>query len=133
MRPSWASDHPTYRDIAADGIEPNFAHSSWYNLAGGATNPLAKLGDPFFFPGLMSDDLLDNVPPMVVCSAEFCFFVEDAKHFIGRLRDKGKLLDSLVIPGGIHISWMFRLPGTDRWFRDRRVLSDRHLVATDVG
>ena len=128
MRPAWIAQHPAFRAIVKEGIEVNYGHYSWYNLAGGDCSLMDRRDDPLFFPGLMSDELLEKIPPMVVSSAEFCFFVEEAKHLIGRLRRKGKLLDSLVIPGGIHVSWLFCLPGTDRYFQDRRMLSDRHLV-----
>merc|ERR1711918_126476 len=116
-----------FRGMAEQGIEPNAGHLYWHNLAGGA-DVREKLDDPLFYPGCMRDELLEKIPPVVVISAEFCFFVEDAKHLIARLREKGKLLDSLVIPGGIHVSWMFGLPGTDRYFQDRKFLNDRHLV-----
>jgi len=33
--------------------------------------------------------------------------VEDGKQLIRRLREKGKLLDILIFPGGIPVSWLF--------------------------
>ena len=81
------------------------------------------------FPGLMSDELLAKVPPMVVLGQELCCFIDDTKLLIERLKKAGKLKDSYVGPGGLHVQWMFNLTGTSRWFKDRKILHDKYVAA----
>ena len=40
------------------------------------------------------------------------------EFLIKRLKGAGKLLDSYIVPGGLHVQWMFGLTGTARYFKD---------------
>ena len=58
--------------------------------------------DPDIFPGAMSDEFLEKVPPTIVMTREFDYLRRDAEEYAARLKAKGKLLEFYILPGTHH-------------------------------
>merc|ERR1712000_791687 len=72
----------------------------YYHLA---ENLEKQSNDPYIYPMKMKNEYLEKIPPMLIISAEFDYFLTDARKFAKRLRKHKKLLDLIIIPGGTHM------------------------------
>lgn len=57
-----------------------------------------KKKDPILFPGLMSQDNTNKLPPTIVITSEFDYLRRDALKFIDKLKKAERLLDVLDLP-----------------------------------
>ena len=60
--------------------------------------------DAMLYPGKADEKLLKKMPPTIVWSAEFDYYITEATRFASRLREAGRLLEFVVIPGAKHES-----------------------------
>lgn len=58
--------------------------------------------DPVLYPGLMPKDFLKKLPATIICTCEFDYLRRDALALIPLLKEAGRLLDVLDMPGGKH-------------------------------
>merc|ERR1712037_842929 len=70
--------------------------SSWKALA---QDLEAQWDSPILFPDKAPQELLANLPPTVVISAEFDMFITETERFVGKLRRAGSLADFCCMPG----------------------------------
>merc|ERR1712032_1086052 len=59
----------------------------------------AEWDSPILFPDKAPKELLDELPPTVVISAEFDMFITETERFVGKLRRAGSLADYCCMPG----------------------------------
>jgi len=71
-----------------------------------------KRDDPLLFPDKASDELLEKMPPTIVFELEFDMFITEATRLARRLREAGRLLELIIIPGLRHIDWELAVLGT---------------------
>jgi len=70
-----------------------------------------KRDDPLLFPDKASDELLEKMPPTIVFEVEFDMLITEATRLARRLRNAGRLLELIVIPGYNHDSWEMLVSG----------------------
>jgi len=70
--------------------------SSWKALA---QDLEAQWDSPILFPDKAPQELLANLPPTVVISAEFDMFITETERFVGKLQRAGSLADFCCMPG----------------------------------
>lgn len=58
--------------------------------------------DPVLYPGCMPIECIKRLPPTIICTTEFDYLRKDALALIPILRQAGRLLDVLDMPGGKH-------------------------------
>lgn len=73
-----------------------------YRLLASDYDKQTREKDPVLYPGLMPMECLKKLPPTIICTCEFDFLRSDAMALIPRLREAGRLLDVLDMPGGKH-------------------------------
>lgn len=64
--------------------------------------PVDRRSDWRLSPGLMSDDLLDRMPPLHLCLCEYDMLLTEGLTFAERLRLRGKLVEVRVVLGAKH-------------------------------
>merc|ERR1712198_8016 len=62
--------------------------------------------DPLLFPSKASDELIKKMPPTVIISAEFDIFLTETERMARRMRQNGRLLELISIPGITHGNYM---------------------------
>ena len=60
--------------------------------------------EAMLYPGKADERLLKKMPPTIVWEAEFDYYITEATRFASRLREAGRLLEFVVIPGAKHES-----------------------------
>merc|ERR1711971_179313 len=70
--------------------------ASWKALA---QDLEAQWDSAILFPDKAPQELLANLPPTVVISAEFDMFITETERFVGKLRRAGSLSDFCCMPG----------------------------------
>jgi len=70
-----------------------------------------KRDDPLLFPDKASDEILEKMPPTIVFELEFDMFLTEASRLARRLRENGRLLELIIIPGLRHLDWEYCLLG----------------------
>ena len=58
--------------------------------------------DPLLFPSKANDEILSEMPPTIVWSAEFDMFLTETLRMANRLRACGRLLELVILPGIKH-------------------------------
>jgi len=66
----------------------------------------AQWSDPLLFPSKASDELIKKMPPTVIISAEFDIFLTETERMARRMRQNGRLLELISIPGITHGNYM---------------------------
>merc|ERR1712029_1223387 len=66
----------------------------------------AQWSDPLLFPVKASDELIQKMPATVIISAEFDIFITETERMARRMRQNGRLLELISIPGISHGSYM---------------------------
>ena len=61
-----------------------------------------KNKDPVLYPGLMSDECLKKLPPIIITTGEYDIFRRSHIELIERLQKAGRLLDVLDVPQSVH-------------------------------
>jgi acetyl esterase/lipase len=64
--------------------------------------PPDQRSDPRLSPGLMDDDLLEQMPQIHLCLCEHDMLTAEGKVFAERLKEKGKLADVRIVPDERH-------------------------------
>ena len=95
---------PPIKDFRKTELSYKDSHTMEQKLLATDWEKQVKERDPDLFPGLMSDELLQKVPPTIVMSREFCFLRRGAEEYADRLKAKGKLLEYYIMPGTHHYS-----------------------------
>jgi len=78
----------------------------WKVVGGPEFEAKRKAADPLLFPAKANAELLAKMPPTIIWEAEFDQFNTMASRFAQKLREAGRLLELVVIPGAKHGSGM---------------------------
>lgn len=78
----------------------------WKVVGGPEFEAKRKAADPLLFPAKANAELLAKMPPTIIWEAEFDQFNTEASRFAQKLREAGRLLELVVIPGAKHGSGM---------------------------
>jgi len=70
--------------------------------------------DPYIYPMKMTNEILGKLPPTLLITTEFDFYLNDTKKFAKRLRKNDKLLDLIIIPKATHV-FQFLPKLNDKW------------------
>ena len=104
-------DDYCFSDPLAMTVEEREMHSTmrktWRDLI--AADFEEQKSSPHLFPGKASEELLEKFPPTIILESEFDMFITEASRLANRLHRAGRLLEFVVIPGGIHMSSL--IPG----------------------
>jgi len=94
--------------------------SIWKLLAGDYVRQRAE-NDDQLYPGLMSDEQLKKMPPIVCWTSEFDHFRKDTVKFAERARAVGRLAGLSVCPGVGHGQYAFPLGTPERQIYDQEL------------
>ncbi|OLN96194.1 putative alpha/beta hydrolase [Colletotrichum chlorophyti] len=64
--------------------------------------PRSERDDPRLSPGLMTDDMVDRLPPIHLCMCEYDMLLLEGQIFAERLRNRGRRISTRVVEGEKH-------------------------------
>ncbi|TDZ39143.1 putative alpha/beta hydrolase [Colletotrichum trifolii] len=71
--------------------------------------PRSERHDPRLSPGLMTDEMVDRLPPVHLCLCEYDMLLLEGQKFAKRLQDRGRRVSTRVVEGEKH-AWDKPLP-----------------------
>ncbi|KAK2014343.1 alpha/beta-hydrolase [Colletotrichum eremochloae] len=64
--------------------------------------PRSERGDPRLSPGLMTDDMIDQLPPVHLCLCEFDMLLLEGQSFAERIKSRGRRVSTRVVKAEKH-------------------------------
>ncbi|GKT82476.1 arylacetamide deacetylase [Colletotrichum tofieldiae] len=64
--------------------------------------PRSERGDPRLSPGLMTDEMIDRLPPVHLCMCEFDMLLLEGQSFAERARSRGRRISTRVVKAEKH-------------------------------
>ncbi|WYZ34050.1 hypothetical protein EsH8_I_000326 [Colletotrichum jinshuiense] len=64
--------------------------------------PRSERGDPRLSPGLMTDDMMDRLPPMHMCMCEYDMLLLEGQAFAERAKSRGRRITTRVVKAEKH-------------------------------